>query len=205
MKVIKVDPNKPEPKLINQIVAILQRGGTFIYPTDTCYGLGGDARNPRVTTKIAKLKNRPADKKFSVVVKDILMAKEVGYINEKQEQILKRYLPGPFTFLVPNADYEILKSNSIGLRIPDYPITQAIANSLNEPFITTSANISGGENPYSCFMLDQGILNSKQDSQDLPDIIIDAGELPNVPASTIVDLTTEPYKIIRQGGGEFKS
>lgn len=205
MKVIKVDPNKPEPKLINQIVAILQRGGTFIYPTDTCYGLGGDARNPRVKTKIAKLKNRPADKKFSVVVKDILMAKEVGYINEKQEQILKRYLPGPFTFLVPNADYEILKSNSIGLRIPDYPITQAIANSLNEPFITTSANISGGENPYSCFMLDQGILNSKQDSQDLPDIIIDAGELPNVPASTIVDLTTEPYKIIRQGGGEFKS
>lgn len=204
MKVIKINPNNPEPELIDQVVDVLQRGGTFIYPTDTCYGLGGDARNPRVKEKISHLKDRPAGKYFSVVIKDMAMANQVAFLNEEQKQILEQYLPGPFTFLVPNTDYEILKSNSIGLRIPDYKITQMIADRLNEPFITTSANISGGENPYSCFALDQGILNPDRGSQNLPDIVIDAGELPKVPSSTVVDLASKPYKVIRQGGGEFK-
>ena len=150
--------------------------------------------------KIYKIKKRTDKKPLSVIVKSIYDLKKYAVLNQKQEAILKEYLPGPYTFVLLSSDYGIFNQSSIGVRIPRYKLTALIADKFGSPYATTSANQSG-QGP--CYHLDC-LLNQFKDANCQPNLILDAGELNKKPPSTVVDLTRWPPHIIRKGSGEFK-
>jgi len=201
MEVFKINPNHPDPSVIERVRNVLRAGGVIVYPTDTCYGLGCDARNKRAKRRIGQMKRRGEEKRFSVIVRDLDQAADITQLTDDQKLMLNQYLPGPFTFILINTDLRIASASTLGVRIPDYPVTQAIAQVFTEPFITTSANISGVSEPYSRYALNEGVLRSS--ATEHPDVVIDAGELPKNQPSTVVDLTSKPPHVIREGARPF--
>ncbi|MBI2590121.1 threonylcarbamoyl-AMP synthase [Candidatus Berkelbacteria bacterium] len=202
MKILTLSPQKPDSSAIQAAVEVLKRGGVLIYPTDTCYGLGTDARNRRAIQRLLALKDRETGKKFSVIAQDLEHIERLAQLSDYQRETLKRYLPGSYTFILLNADFGISPTNTIGIRIPDYPITQVISQTFHDAYITTSANLSGQGALYSLEDIKKHFLHVvPQESQ--PDLILNAGALPQVPSSTVVDLTTTPPTLIRQGNAHF--
>ncbi|MBI4032461.1 threonylcarbamoyl-AMP synthase [Candidatus Berkelbacteria bacterium] len=202
MDILPINQHRPEERAIQAAVSTLRRGGILIYPTDTCYGLGCDARNVRAMARIAQLKGRAAAKKFSVIVRDVDSIEEITVVNGVQREIIQHYLPGPYTFVLLNADFRVASTNTLGVRVPDCAITQAIASAFGEPYITTSANRAGTGALYSQAEIRENLLNHL-DLGHLPDLILDAGELPRTDTSTVVDLTKSPPVVLRQGSGVF--
>jgi L-threonylcarbamoyladenylate synthase len=196
MKIIKINPKKPDESIIDDVVETLKQGGVIVYPSDTCYGLGADITNIFAIEKIYRIKNRNNKQPLSIIVKNIEQLQKYALVKTNQKTILLNHLPGPFTFLLLNLNYKYFKLSKIGLRIPDYLITQLIANKFNKPYATTSANITNNQPCYSI----GDFLKQINKSIYLPDLILDAGPLPVNPPSTIVDLTGEEPIILRQGG-----
>ncbi len=199
MKILRVDLHNPNPKAIAEAVQCLRRGGILVYPTDTCYGLGADMTNPISVDKIYKIKERQDKKPLSVIIKNVNQLKKYALVDNNQEAILRKYLPGPFTFVLLSSDYKTFKQSSIGIRIPEYKITRLISDKFYTPYATTSANKSGYD---PCYNLDC-ILAQFENAQYKPNLILDVGELLKNPPSTVVDLSQWPPHIIRQGSGKF--
>ncbi len=206
MKRVSITPGAPHPDAIAQAVDVLKAGGVVVYPTDTCYGLGVDARNASAVRRLAAMKQRnQAAKPFSIIVSSIDQLKTIANVGETIEPLLYKYLPGPFTFLLPNIDFRIVRGSSIGVRIPRNATTRMLATKFGAPFTTTSANESGQASPYSFTQLERYLLQPlKARKQAWPDLMLDAGTLPNKEPSTVVDLTQEPPMILRQGSGKFR-
>ena len=195
MRIVKIDPSKIDKNIIKQAASIIERGGILVYPTDTCYGLGVNPKNEQAVASLTKLKGRDETKKFSLIVSDFWMVKQICQVDKRQESVLKKYLPGPFTFVLE------MKSGqgTIGVRIPDYSLTKILSKEIRIPYTTTSANLSGKKECYDMPCVVAEFLN--QNIQ--PDLILDAGKLPKNPPSTVVDLSSWPPKILRKGSGNF--
>lgn len=202
MKILHINPKNPEPEVIKEAAQVLTGGGILIYPTDTCYGIGGDATSKHVIQAVQRLKGREAHKPFSVIVRDVPMLQQYAIVDQASESILHHYLPGQYTFALLTKNFAHWPYNSIWIRMPNYPVTQALAEAVPMPYITTSANISGEPPAYSIEELENSLL-SNDNLTIVPDLILDAGPIPRNPPSTIVDLTIWPPKIIRQGGVDF--
>lgn len=202
MKVLSINPLQPDASAIKEAARILRRGGVVIYPTDTCYGIGADARNPRARERIVKMKQRDESKKFSIIVKDIALIEKIAFVDDTQREILQHYLPGQYTFILMNADLSILNKNTLGVRIPDNVVTQELANAFGEPFISTSANFVGQPALYTYEEINEDFLQLI-DPENLPDLVLDAGVLPKNPPSTVVNLVKKLPVIIRQGAAPF--
>lgn len=202
MEILKVNPDNPEPAVIAKAVEVIRSGGVVIYPTDTCYGIGGDATAPSVIDKIKAMKGRPAHKPFSVIMRDRNMINSFAIIDSEIEKILAHYLPGPYTFALLTKNLRKWPYNSIWIRMPRFEVTRTIAECLPMPYLTTSANLSGEPPAYSVEELNDTLLNPELVTI-IPDLVLDAGPLPKNPPSTIVDLTVLPPKIIREGGATF--
>ncbi|MBI4175075.1 threonylcarbamoyl-AMP synthase [Candidatus Berkelbacteria bacterium] len=202
MQTVSVNAEHPDPDILAEAAEIILAGGIVIHPTDTCYGIAVDSTNPRALARLAELKKRPLHPPPSVVVPDIDYLKKICLVDERIEAILDAYLPGPYTFILVNLDQRILSYPSIGIRIPDYRFLLALADRLPVPYTTTSANLTGQPAAYSLAAIEKTLLNSDVVSV-LPDLILDAGPLPQRPPSTIVDLRGWPPSIIRQGGRPF--
>lgn len=187
MEILKINPQNPDPKIIKQAAELIRSGGILTYPTDTCYGMGVDFNNKKALERLNQLKRRTPDKKFSVIVRNLEMIKRICEVDKEQEKILSKNLPGPFTFILKLRN----KNRTLGIRIPDYLITQMLADELDAPYTTTSANISGQKECY-----DVECIVSKMK----PDLILDTGKLPSNPPSTVVDLTGI-YKVLRKCRG----
>lgn len=200
MKTIKINPQKPQAKAIAEAVKILKMGGTLVYPTDTCYGLGVDITNLLAVDKIYRIKGRAFRKPLSVIVRNLAQIKKMAEVDKKREKILKKYLPGPVTFVLLNLDYKTFKQNTVGFRIPDYKITQLIADKVDFPYATTSANVSNKPPCYSVTEVNKQFKNQKYQ----PDLILDAGKLSKNPPSTVVDFIHYPPRTLRQGSVEIK-
>ncbi len=203
MKVLAIDPGNPDPAAIGAAVGILRKGGVLIYPTDTCYGLGADPRNKRAVQRLSAMKQRDESKKFSVITKDLDQIGSITILKDAQRAVLERYLPGPFTFVLLAANLQLFGSNTIGVRIPDHPVTRQIADAFDGPFISTSANLGGHPAIYSYQDIQEDFLHLI-DHDNLPDLVLDAGVLPQNPPSTVVDLVKQPPVVIRQGAAEFR-
>lgn len=200
MEIIKINPHKPQSNVIEKAVEELRRGNVIVYPTDTCYGLGADMTNIFAIEKIYRIKGREShNKPFSMIIKDIEQLEKYALIDTQMREIINKNLPGPFTFIMLNLDYKNFKQPSIGIRIPDYPITLHLANRFHKPFATTSANITGAKPSYSVSEL----LKQMSHNQYLPDLILDAGTLPQNLPSTVVDLSDHKPRILRQGSGKL--
>lgn len=201
-----VDITKNKEKVIEKAIKILKNGGLIIYPTETCYGLGGDATNPEALKKIMKYKTLRGSKPVSVAVADIDMAKEYVDINEMATNIYNNYLPGPITVISKskgNLQPPVVSINGgVGVRYPDYPITLQLIKRFGKPITATSANVSYRSTPYSIQKL---IKNLPKQSLNLIDLVIDAGELPKNSPSTVLDTTMNQLATLRQGKIEFEN
>jgi tRNA threonylcarbamoyl adenosine modification protein (Sua5/YciO/YrdC/YwlC family) len=202
-KLIRIDSDRPDDRGINQVLDVLMNDGVIIYPTDSVYTLGANIHSAKAYKKLCQLKGVREDKaQFSIVCSDFSHLSEFAkQISNSQFRLLKQYLPGQFTFIL-EASKETAKlfgqnKKTIGFRIPDIPITSFIIKKLNSPLFSASIQIEH-DSPYATTA--DEILEHYEGKVDL---IIDGGLCGELP-TTIVDLTSEPYRILRQGAGIFQ-
>ncbi len=203
MQRISINPAQPDTSSVDQIASVLRDGGVVIYPTDTCYGIGSLGGDLPAQERILQLKRRPSGMTLSMIFTSVDQIAQHALVDERTRDILTAYLPGPYSFLLSNTDYDLKQSDEIMVRIPDYPLTQMLAAKLNHPYTTTSANTTGQPPAYSVEELNETLL-ADLPSSVLPDFVVDAGLLPANPPSTIVDLKHWPPRVIRQGAAIFK-
>lgn len=201
---IKIYPENPNDRDIRRVVDVLQRGGIIIYPTDTVYGLGCDITNTKAVERIARYKNVSVEKSnLSFICSDLSHLSDFSRpVSNQLFKLLKRYLPGPFTFIL-NANSNVPKyfkdkKKTVGIRIPDNPIIREIVRVLGNPIMSTSIH---DEDEIIEYSTDPELIHEK--FKDIADIVIDGGYGDNIP-STIVDCTGEMPVIIRQGKGIFE-
>lgn len=199
---IKIYEDKPSEAAIAKVVKVLKDGGLVIYPTDTVYGLGCDITNSRALERIAKIKGVKLDKaKFSFICHDLSnLSDYVKQIDTSTFKILKRALPGPYTFILPgnnNLPKEFKKKTTVGIRVPENNITLEIVRQLGNPIVTTSIR---DEDDVVEYTTDPELIFEKW--QNLVDMVIDGGYGDNV-ASTIIDLSGHEPEVIREGKGSL--
>lgn len=201
-EIIKIYEDKPSEAAIKKVVEVLKNGGLVIYPTDTVYGLGCDITNSRALEKIAKIKGIKLEKaNFSFVCSDLSnLSDYVKQIDTSTFKILKRALPGPYTFILPgNNDLpkEFRKKKTVGIRVPDNNIAREIVKLLGNPIVSTSIHDEDEVIEYST---DPELIFEKW--QNKVDLVIDGGYGDNM-ASTIIDLTGYEPEVIREGKGSL--
>jgi tRNA threonylcarbamoyl adenosine modification protein (Sua5/YciO/YrdC/YwlC family) len=201
---IKIYPENPNPKAIEQVIEVLRKGGLIIYPTDTVYGLGCDITNHRDIEAICKIRNIKAEKaNFSFICYDLSHISDyIKPIDNTTFRVLKKALPGPFTFIF-NASHNVpklLSSNkkTVGIRVPDNNIARCIVKELGNPIVSTSIRDEDDIIEYST---DPELIYEKY--EDLVDIVIDGGYGDNI-ASTVIDCTSGDFEIVREGKGELE-
>ncbi len=199
---IQIHPDNPQPRLIKQVVECLLDGGVIAYPTDTIYGLGCDIFQPKAVEKICRIKGvDPAKAQLSFICRDLShLSDYTKSIDTPLYRVLKHYLPGPFTFILPASKQvpKILqnKKSTIGLRVPDNEICRHILDALDHPLL--SASLPGDlVEEYT----DPEIINERLGQQ--VDFVIDGG-IGGIKPSTIVDCTTDNWTVIREGLGVWE-
>ncbi len=199
---IKLYNDNPNPKEIQKIVKVLQNGGVIIYPTDTVYGLGCDITNAKALAKVAKIKGiKPEKADFSFVCNDLShLSDYVKQIDTATYKILKRALPGPYTFVLPGSNTlpkAYKKRKTVGIRVPDNNIARAIVTALGNPIVSTSIH---DEDEVLEYTTDPELIFEKW--QNIVDVVVDGGYGDNH-ASTVIDLTTDEPEVIREGKGSL--
>jgi len=187
VRVLKVSEVGLE-RAVEEAVERLRSGGLVVYPTETCYGLGAAVDDLRAVERVYRVKRRPFDRPLTVIVADVEMWSRYAYITPEASKLIRRFLPGPLTIIlwkkltVP----DLVNPDRIGARISSHPVAQALVERLGKPITATSANLHGGPNPYKVEEVCEGV-----------DLVLDYGELPRRPPSTIVDLTVKPPAVYR--------
>lgn len=201
-QLIKIYPENPNEKEIDRVVKILREGGLVIYPTDTVYGLGCDITNSKALEKIAKLKGVKLEKaNFSFICHDLSNISDyVKQIDTATFKILKKALPGPYTFILPgNNDLpkDFKKKKTVGIRVPDNNIARDIVRKLGNPIVSTSIY---DEDEILEYTTDPELIFEKW--QNIVDLVVDGGYGDNE-ASTVIDLSGFEPEIIREGKGSI--
>ncbi|MBF0425371.1 MAG: threonylcarbamoyl-AMP synthase [Magnetococcales bacterium] len=196
---LQIHPQNPQRRLLQQAVRILEEGGIMVYPTDTTYGLGCGIFNRRGVERIMQFKRLPPTHQFSILCADLSDIARYARVDNKTYRLLKRYLPGPYTFVL-EASREtpktiLPKRKTIGLRIPDHPICLGLLQELGQPLLSTSMRLSETD----------AILADPEEIRPLVehnvDLLIDGGPSADIP-STVVDLTGDVPNVLRVGAGD---
>lgn len=199
MQRIKLSNTKPYEKKIAKAAEILKNGGLVVCPTETVYIFAVDAASDEAIKKVYEIKGRDFNKPIHVVTADWAMINELCYTNEISQKLYQEFLPGPLTIVLNKKPHvsDILTGglSTLGVRIPKNPITRALSKMVDFPYTATSANKSGGKNPYT---IEEALSGLSENKKDLIDLILDVGQLPATPPSTIVDCSLRP-KILREG------
>ncbi|MFT5076614.1 MAG: tRNA threonylcarbamoyl adenosine modification protein (Sua5/YciO/YrdC/YwlC family) [Saprospiraceae bacterium] len=200
---IKIYEENPNSKHIKYIAEVVRKGGLIIYPSDTVYALGCDITNKKALEKVARIKGVKLEKaNFSFVCKDLSNLSEfVKQINTSSFKILKRALPGPYTFILPgnnNLPKVFKNKKEVGIRVPDNSIARAIVTELGNPIVSTSIY---DEDEIIEYTTDPELIYEKWDK--LVDIVIDGGYGDNVP-STVISLCGDEPELIREGKGSLE-
>ncbi|AZQ58329.1 threonylcarbamoyl-AMP synthase [Maribacter sp. MJ134] len=199
---IKIYEDNPNPKEINRVVNVLRKGGLVIYPTDTVYGLGCDITNSRALEKLARIKGiKLAKANWSFLCADLSnLSDYVRQIDTATFKILKRALPGPYTFILPgnnNLPKDFKKKKTVGIRVPDNSIAIALVNALGHPIVSTSIRDDDDVLEYTT---DSELIYEKWEK--IVDVIVDGGYGGNV-GSTIIDLSEGYPTVVREGKGSL--
>lgn len=195
---IKLFEDHPNHREILKIVDILRSGGIIIYPTDTIYAIGCDINQAKAVQRVCQLKGiKPEKANFSMICSDLSNIATYAKVNNEAFKLMKRNLPGPFTFVLP-ATAKLPKAltnrrKTIGIRIPDNAIVRAIVEELGAPLLTTSVK---ADDEVIEYMTDPELIYEKYERS--VDVVIDGGYGQNV-ASTVVDCTGDGIEILRQG------
>ncbi|OYQ40668.1 L-threonylcarbamoyladenylate synthase [Flavobacterium aurantiibacter] len=199
---IKIYPENPNPAAVKKVVDVLKNGGLVIYPTDTVYGLGCDITNSKALERIAKIKGIKLEKaNFSFICCDLSnLSDYVKQIDTATFKLLKRALPGPYTFILPgnsNLPKEFKKKTTVGIRVPDNEIALELVRQLGNPIVSTSIHDDDEVLEYST---DPELIFEKW--QNLVDVVIDGGYGDNTP-STIIDASGREPFVVREGKGDI--
>ena len=198
---LSLHPQNPQGRLIRQIADCLKRGGVIIYPTDTIYGLGCDIYQQKAVERICKIKNvDPQKAQLSFICRNLSnLSDYTKSIDTPLYRVLRNHLPGPYTFILPASKEvpKILKSkkDTIGLRIPDNVICNAIVEALGNPILSASLPGEMVEEYTEPAIIDETF-------GKLVDYVIDGGP-GGIEPSTVVDCTTGEWRVTRQGLGEW--
>lgn len=198
---IKIYPENPDEKRIQQVIDVLKKGGVIVYPTDSVYSMGCDMANKRAVEKMAQLKGvKLEEANFSLICYDLSNISEYTVqFGTDIYKMMKRALPGPYTFIL-NANKNIpklfqSKKQTIGIRVPDNNIARTIVNQLGNPMLSTSVH---DDDEILEYTTDPELIHERYDGQI--DLVIDGG-YGNNEASTVIDCTGETPEIVRQGIG----
>ncbi|MFN8241741.1 MAG: L-threonylcarbamoyladenylate synthase [Bacteroidales bacterium] len=201
---VKIYPENPNPRQLRKVVDVLEDGGIIIYPTDTVYAMGCDIRATKSIERLARFKGaNPKNPDLSLIFHDMSQLSEYTIIRDNNIfKLLKRNLPGPFTFIV-QANNQIPrmfkdKKKTVGIRIPDNEVALAIVKELGRPLITTSVHEHEEDFEYTT---DPELIHERYSG--FAELVVDGGYGRNE-ASTIVDCTGDSIEILRQGLGELE-
>jgi tRNA threonylcarbamoyl adenosine modification protein (Sua5/YciO/YrdC/YwlC family) len=198
---IRLYEQNPNQREIDKVIEILKEGGIIIYPTDTVYAMGCDALNVRAVEKICKIKGiNPTKNRLSIICPDLSNISEYAKVNNTVFKLMKRNLPGPFTFIL-NATNNLPKiyknRKEVGIRVPDNNITLTLTRELGNPLLTASVRDRDEWIEYS---VDPELM--EEEYGDVVDAVIDGG-YGGLEPSTVVNCTTDEIEIVRQGKGEL--
>lgn len=200
MIIYNVHPVNPQRRFLDSAAKILRdEGGIAVYPTDTVYGMGACVSNPKAIEKISRLLAKDKQRSFTFICSSFSQISDYAHLPNAHFKLLKRYLPGPFTFIL-NATNLVPKKicpkrKTVGIRIPDCRVTCELVELLGEPLANTSINVPGNlvGDPEE---IRPAVLNDV-------DVMLDAGVLYDPTESTIIDLTDNSPVVIREGKGIF--
>ncbi len=201
---LHIHPDNPQPRQIRTVAETLRKGGVIIYPTDTIYGLGCDIYNREAIERICRIKGiDPKKAQFSFVCRDLKHLSDYSKaISTPVFRMLKNSLPGPYTFILEASKEvpKLLKSkkDTVGIRVPDHAITQAIVEELGNPIMSVSLPM----NEDTAYYTDPEAMYELFGKQ--VDIVVDGGAGNTIP-STVIDCTSGAPELIREGAGEFIS
>ena len=197
---INVHPQNPQERQISKAVEIIKKtGGICIYPTDTLYGVGCTVSNVKKIEEIARILHKDPSRKFSFVFNSISQAGQYAQIDDENFRIIRKYVPGPYTFILPSLKFVQKKISekrkTIGIRITSFPVTRMLIDLLGEPLLNMSLN-TGEENHG-----DPDLYMTPEVTNGV-DVILDSGKLEDGD-STVVDLTGSEPVVLRHGKGMF--
>jgi len=182
--------------VLQAVVELLDNQKLIIYPTETCYGLGGDATQVETVEKVFRVKRRSQTKPIHIAVSSVEMARHYVKVDDRAQTLFETFLPGPLTLILETRGVlpRALSTgrNTLGIRCPDHPIPQQLIEALGRPITATSANLSGQPPTYT----------AKEAMSQLGDAIaaiIDVSRLSYCPPSTVLDLTSKPLRLLREG------
>lgn len=199
--ILYLNPENPQPRLIDQAADALKRGAVICYPTDTVYGIGCDIFNQKAVKRVYQLKGRRKDKPFSFMCADLKDVSRYCHISNMAYRLMKKHLPGSYTFILPTMKIvpKIMTSRqkTVGIRVPDNAICQALIAALGNPVLTTSATLEGDDLPVpaEAFLLEERFCHQV-------DLYLDGGPVYPEP-STVIDLTGDRPEVIREGRGDI--
>lgn len=200
MLICKIQYGAPIPeKILQKAMEVLRNGGVVAHPTDTCYGFAVDIFNEEAVKLLYRLKKMSETKPVTIMVSCLAEAKKYGEFFPAGQHLAKRHWPGALTLIVPRKKtlptFSNPHSETVGIRVPDCPVSLALIRAFGGPLSTTSANITTLLAPYR--VLD--MLEQFRKERCLPDLVLDAGEIPLHPSSTVVKVIGEEIKVVRQG------
>jgi tRNA threonylcarbamoyl adenosine modification protein (Sua5/YciO/YrdC/YwlC family) len=199
MKRVQIHPKNPQNRNLKSAADVLRDGGLLIYPTDSVYGLGCDLLNKNAVEKIYRIKGNDKRKMLSFICRDLTGIAEYAYVSNAAYKIMRHLLPGPYTFIL-NATKQVPKillekRKTVGIRVPDNIVCQALLSEFGRPIISTSACLSDQE-----FLSDPEEIAST--FERLADLFLDSGP-GGLDPSTIIDFTQEEPVVVRQGKGKL--
>lgn len=199
---IKIYQDSPNPREISKVVDVLKEGGLVIYPTDTVYAIGCDALNVHAVEKICAMKGvNPQKSDLSVICYDLSNISEYAKVSNSAFKLLKKNLPGPFTFILPTSGNlpKIYKNKKeVGIRVPDSNIIRTIVRELGNPVLTMSVRDKGDD--IMEYTTDPELIYEKY--RNTVDMVIDGG-YGGIEPSTVVNCIDDNFEIVRQGKGEL--
>ncbi len=199
---LQVHPKNPQPRLIAQAVAVIRQGGVICYPTDSCYALGCAIDAKGAQDRIRRLRRLPEDHDFTLMCRELGEAALYARMDNRAYRLLRSLVPGPYTFLL-KATREVPrrlqnpKRKTIGIRIPDHPVTLALLEALGEPMLSSTLILPGDPHPLT----DPEEIRARLEKQ--VDAIL-AGDYGGLEPSTVVDLTGDVPVVVRRGKGPLE-
>lgn len=201
---VKIYPENPNPREIAKVVKVLQDGELIVYPTDTVYAIGCDALNVRAVERICRMKGvNPQKSNLSIICSDLSNLSEYAKVNNATFKLMKKNLPGPFTFILPTSSElpKIYKNRKeVGIRVPDNNIVRTLVAELGNPLLTMSVHDEDDE--LIEYSTDPELIHEKYANQ--VSIVIDGG-MGGIEPSTVVDCTDDEFEVVRQGKGELNT
>lgn len=195
-----IHPLNPQIRIIHRAAKILSEGGIIIYPTDTVYGIGCDITKKLAIERITKIKSRSQKKPFSFICSGLKHVSQYASITNFAYPILKRFLPGPYTFILPASQKVpkllINKQKTVGIRIPDHSVALELVRELGNPILSTSANRK-----------DERVIGHPDELirifGNVVDMILECGMLSDSPSS-IISLLDDKIEVLREGAGDVR-